>query len=49
MKKTKHLIVRITPEQLKKLTIHLQKDNITKSELLRGLLDFYLNNFKSKQ
>ena len=42
MKKNKHLIVRITEEQLNRLIIKLKEDNKRKSTLLRELIDLYL-------
>jgi hypothetical protein len=39
MKKNKHLIIRITESQLKKLTEHLITEEQNKSEFLRTLIE----------
>jgi hypothetical protein len=39
MKKNKHLIIRITESQLKKLTEHLITEKQNKSEFLRTLIE----------
>ena len=39
MNKNKHLIIRITESQLKKLTEHLITEEQSKSEFLRTLID----------
>ena len=42
IKKSEHLVVRITASQLKALTTYLQSENMSKSELIRKALRNYV-------
>ena len=42
IKKTEHLVVRITTSQLKSLTSYLESEDMSKSELIRRALRQYI-------